>query len=94
MPTSKARVEQLSKLSKEQLAALDDETIDSIVHNIARKGEMKNFEFLQNLTPEEIIKIQQNPYGRGTLNFLINGTYSNEKDLSDLLGFLNEMIGK
>lgn len=73
-------VRQLNTLSKEQVAAMDDKLIDELVYFRAEKGPMENFYFLKNMTPEEIIKIQQIPRGTGMLADFVTGVFDSEYD--------------
>lgn len=80
LQTDKTKIRQLNSLSKEQLEAMDDKLIDSLVRPSTNTA-IKNFELLKSLTPEQIIKIEQNPCARIWLFHILSGTYRTEEHL-------------
>lgn len=93
-PTSQARVKQLQTLKQDQLAALDDKTIDMLTHNIAKQGKMQNFGYLKGLTPKEILRLQKSENTRTILNNLLSGAYNSKEEMIEITQYLNRIIGK
>ena len=90
---SEIRYEQLSTLSDEQVAAIDDITLKSILDKCT-KEEIKEFDWLKTLSPEEIIIIQEMPMGRKILETILEGRFNTPDSLEKMQGTLYKGIEK
>ena len=90
---SETRYRQLLTLSDEQIAAIDDSTLKSILDKNT-EDEIKEIQWLKTLTPEEIIIIQEMPMGRRILETILEGKFDSPDSLEKLQDALYKGIEK
>ncbi len=90
---SEIRYKQLSTLSDEQVAAIDDITLKSILDKYT-KEEIKEFDWLKTLSPEEIIIIQEMPMGRKMLENILEGNFNSSFGLDQYIDAIKKGIEK
>ena len=90
---SETRYRQLLTLSDEQIAAIDDSTLKSILDKNT-EDEIKEIQWLKTLTPEEIIIIQEMPMGRRILETILEGKFDSPDSLEKLQDVLYKGIEK
>lgn len=88
---SKIRRFQLSFLSNEQMNALKDNTLKTILNNAdSKKGKLKHMKFFKSLSPEQLIKIQESKGGLSKFYYIIENDTTGY-DFDCIAKFLTEL---
>ncbi len=90
---SETRYRQLLTLSDEQIAAIDDSTLKSILDKNT-EDEIKEVQWLKTLAPKEIIIIQEMPMGRKILKNILEGNFNSSFGLDQYIDVIDKGIEK